>query len=256
MARHFVHLPLGVFFAAALTASAADPPPKAPAPAPPPVAAPDDVPKGEDYRQYFKKPQTTEDYWLATRYEVEVGRFDLAAGWLHALLEQPQANNMPPRKPTEEELVALEEKYGMAAFLELRNVDWSKDPKVAEQPKKDADELIKQVRDAVNKKLSDPTKIQLYVKNLNGDREEHDFALKELYRSGARVVPYLIDKLRSNDTPAEDRPALLDALRRLGPETLPPLYAALDSDIPALQLDILDVLRSAGRPAPCRTCGG
>ena len=39
---------------------------------------------------------------------------------------------------------------------------------------------------------------------------------------------------------------MLDALRRLGSETLPPLYAALDSDIPALQLDILDVLRKRG----------
>ena len=246
MARHFASVPLGVLFAAALTASAADPPAKAPAPAPPPATAPEEAPKGDDYRQYFKKPQTTEDYWLATRYEIEVGRFDLAARWLHSMLEQPQADNMPPKKPTEDELVALEEKYTMAAFLELRNVDWSNDPKLAETAKKDADDLINQVRDAVNKKLNDPVKIQLYVKNLNGDREEHDFALKALYRSGGRVVPYLIDELRSG--PLENRPALLDALRRLGPETLPPLYAVLDSDIPGLQLDILDVLRRRGAP--------
>ncbi len=252
MARHLhrMILPLGVLFAAALMASAADPPAKAP----PPAAAPDEAPRGDDYRQFFKKPQTTEDYWLALRYEIEVGRFDLAAGLLHSMLAQPQPDNMPPKKPTEEALLALEEKYGMAAFLELRNVDWSKDPKTAEQAKKDADELIQQIRDAVNKKLNDPAKIQLYVKNLNGDPEEHDFALKELYRGGARVVPYLLDALRS--APAEDRPAILDALRRLGSETLPPLYAALDSDIPPLQLDILDVLRSAGPAGPSPTCGG
>ena len=59
------------------------------------------------------------------------------------MLEQPQPDNMPAKKPTEEELLALEDKYGMAAFLDLRNVDWSKDPKAAEQPKKDADELIR-----------------------------------------------------------------------------------------------------------------
>ena len=66
-----------------------------------------------------------------------------------------------------------------------------------------------------------------------GDREEHDFALKELYRSGGLVVPYLIDELQS--APPEQRLTVLDALRRLGPETVPPLYAVLDSNIPALQ---------------------
>ena len=141
--------------------------------------------------------------------------------------------------------MALEEKYGMAAFLTLHTVpEWSDDPKIEEQARKDATQLIDLVRDAVKKKLSDPTRIQLFVKNLNGDREEHDFALKELYRSGGQVVPYIIDELRTR--PPEDRPQLLDALRRLGPETLPPLYAVLDSDIPTLQLDILDVLRKRG----------
>ncbi len=217
--------------------------PRAPAPAadPPAKAAPaaasgDDAHRGDDYRQFFKKPETTEEYWLALQYEIEVGRHDLASGLIHALLAKP---------PTEDELLALEDKYGMAAFLTLHTIPkWSDDPKIEEQARKDATQLIDLVREAVKKKLSDPKKIQLFVKNLNGEPEEHDFALKELYRSGGQVVPYIIDELRAG--PPEERPQLLDALRRLGPETLPPLYAVLDSNNPNLQLDVLDILRKRG----------
>ncbi len=231
MTRHFCYT-AGVFFLAALPAWADPPPmPQPPAQPQPPAAAPDDSHK-DDYRQFFKKPETTEEYWRALRYEIEVGRYDLASGLLHGLLA---------KMPTEDELLMLEDKYGMASFLELRTVDWSKDPAVKAQAAKDAGQLIDMVREAVKKKLNDPTKIQLYIKNLNGEREEHDFALGELGRSGAQVVPYLLGALQS--APPEDRPALLDALRRLGPEALPPLYAALDSDIPTLQLYVLDVLR-------------
>src|SRR5438067_307009 len=115
MPRHLLHTAV---FLAALTARAvaADPPPKAPAPPAPPLApappAADDSRKGDDYRQFFKKPETTEEYWLALQYEIDVGRFDLASGLLHSMLAQPQPP-MPPmpaatRAPTEDELVALE----------------------------------------------------------------------------------------------------------------------------------------------------
>ena len=207
----------------------------APATAPPPAPATDanSSRPGDEYRQFFKKPETTEDFWNALRYEIEVGRYDLAANLLHALLAKP---------PADEDLLQLHEKYGLSAFLALRQVPkWSDDPAIEKQGRKDAGQLIDLVREAIKKKRNDPERIKGYVKNLNGDREEHDFALKELYRSGGQVVPYLIEELQS--APPEQRPTLLDALRRLGPETLPPLYAVLDSDNPPLQLDVLEILR-------------
>ncbi len=223
---------VGLLFALTAPAPAADPPAKAA----PPAASADDARRGDDYRQFFKKPDTTDEYWTALEYEIDVGRLDLASGLLHALLA---------KSPTDEDLLALEDKYGMAAFLTLHTIPkWSDDPKIEAQARKDATQFIDLIRDAVKKKLSDPKRIQLFVKNLNGEPEERDFALKELYRSGGQVTPYVIDALRTG--PPEDRPQLLDALRRLGPETLPPLYAVLDSNIPSLQLDILDVLRKRG----------
>ena len=223
---------VAVLFAFTAPAPTAEPPAKAAAPA----ASADDAHRGDDYRQFFKKPETTEEYWLALQYEIEVGRLDLASGLLHALLAKP---------PTEDELLALEDKYGMAAFLTLHTIPkWSDDPNIEAQARKDASQLIDLVRAAVKKKLSDPVQIKLFVKNLSGEPDEHDFALKELYRRGAQVVPYIIDELQTG--PPEERPQLLDALRRLGPETLPPLYAVLDSNNPNLQLDILDILRKRG----------
>jgi len=230
--RNYWHISLGVLFLAALPASAADPPAQAPAqPPPPPAAAPAEPNKGDEYRQYFKKPETTEDYWLALRYEIDVGRYDLAAALLHQLLA---------KQPAADDLSRLEEKYGMAAFYELRTVDWPKDKAVHDQAKQDVDQLIKLVQAGTKKFLADPEKLKLYVANLNGDREEQSFALEQLDRAGAQAAPYLIDALRTGRS--EDRPAVVDALQRLNREALPPLYAALDSDITGLQLDILDVL--------------
>jgi CheY-like chemotaxis protein len=243
MIRAFVRCGVGVGLLAVLLARvpAADPPKKEPPPAPPaapPPAKDEGDPFAKDYRKFFKEPKTTEDYWTAIQFEIELGKYDLAAKLLRALLEK--------QKPTDDELVKLEEKDGMAAFLKLRTIpQWSDDPKADEQAKKDVSALIQQVRDAVKKKLTDPERLKLYVKNLNGSPEESEFALRELYRSGPEVVPYLVERLQ--DAKGGERANLLDALRRLArnKEVLPPLYAALDIDDPLLQADLIDVFRRA-----------
>jgi hypothetical protein len=188
---------------------------------------------GDDYRQYFKKPETPADFWGALQFESEVGRYDLAAGYLRGLLA---------RNPTDKELFDLESKEGMAAFLRLRNVPkWSDDAKVDAQAKKDVDELIGRVSNAVRSTLNDPARIKRYVQNLTAGPEEYAYAIKELYRSGAGAVPFLLEELR-NATGA-DRFTLLKALRKLGPDTLAPLAAALDSNDAQLKVDLLGVFK-------------
>src|SRR5439155_5314148 len=53
--------------------------------------APSAVP-GEDYREFFKKPETPIEFWEAMRFEIEVGKFDLAAGLLKGLVAKKPAD--------------------------------------------------------------------------------------------------------------------------------------------------------------------
>jgi CheY-like chemotaxis protein len=220
----------GLLTAAALTPAAAQPgkePPKKP-------AEPKPGETGPDYREFFKKPTNAAEFWNAIGFELEVGRYDLAAGHIHALLDY---------KPTDAELVKLADQVGVAAFLRLRNtLKWFDDPKANQRAVNDVDALIKRVTGAVQRVRGDPKRIQELIQTLLASPEEYAYAFKELYRSGAVVVPYLLDAL-STAQPAE-RATLLKALRDLGPDTLPPIVAALDSNDAGLQLDLLDVLRS------------
>jgi CheY-like chemotaxis protein len=227
MARHFLRLGLvlGLAFVAFAAAPAQEKGP--PKNQPPPRF-------DEDYRQFFKKPQTVQEFWDALQFEIEVGRYDLAAGHLHALLA---------KKPGDQELIDLHDKYGMAAFLRLRNIrNWSDNAAANAQAKKDVDEFIQRVTTAVQKKLSDPKRIELFVRNLSASPEERAYALRELYRSGAQVIPYLIDALRKAE--GADKLPILRALQSLvRPETVPPLVAALDSNEPELQIDLIDIFQ-------------
>ena len=120
-------VPLGVLFAACRLRPPPIPPAKAAAAGRRPPTKRTAATNIASSSRSRRPPKTTGS---PCQYEIEVGRFDLAAGLLHSLLAKPQPDNMPPKKPTEEELLALEDKYGMAAFLALRNVEWSEDPKM------------------------------------------------------------------------------------------------------------------------------
>lgn len=214
---------------------------RAPAPSP---AQPRPEPGGneEDYRRFFKKPTNAVEYWNALQFEIDIGKFDLAAAHLRGLLAY---------KPSDEELVKLADQVGVAAFLRLRNMQkWSDDPKVNQEAIKNVDELIKRVTDAVKKVRGDPVRIQGFIANLNASPEESAYALRELNRSGAVVVPYLIDALRKANL--DQRVRLLEALGRLGPNTIEPMIAALDSNDAELQVDLIRIFmrRNASEVVP------
>ena len=69
--------------------------------------------RDENYRQFFRQPESVEDYWRAMTFELEVGRPDLAARHLQGLMA---------KNPTEAELVELEEEQGMTNILRLRYI--------------------------------------------------------------------------------------------------------------------------------------
>jgi CheY-like chemotaxis protein len=210
----------------------------------------EDVPKkdeptkpGDEYRFFFKPPKTTLDFWKAMQFEIDVGRFELAAKHLHALLD---------KKPADQDLLAIEEKEGLSAFLKLRNIvndddprKWGDDKTIVTQARKDVEELIAQVSSALKRQLSDPERIGKFIRNLSASEEERDYAVKELYRSGSLAVPYLVDAYRTGATPDERAP-IIYALARMGKDAVPPMLAALDSDDPQLQVEFIDLLERRG----------
>ena len=231
----------------------------------------------DEYRQFFKKPQTVLEFWSAMQFELEVGRTDLAAAHLRGLMAL---------KPSATDLFKLGDTVGMAPILRLRNIrPWVPVPRYDEkglldeiarldkehaeperiakaradvkrkkayedavqlnrQANQDVEDLINQTSAAVRKVLNDPQRIKRYVANLTASPEEKAYALKELYRSGGAVAPYLLDAWKAAG-PAE-RPTILEAMRRLGPDILPGLAAALDSDDTGLKLDLIHLFRQRG----------
>jgi CheY-like chemotaxis protein len=204
-------------------------------------------------RELFKKPETTAEYWDSIQFELGVGRYDLAAGRLHGLLQY---------KPSDADLVRLADEHGIAAFLKLRNIPKWYDPphlpddatseqkdkalketaRLNKRARDDVEALIQRVTEAVKIVRGDPKRIELFIGNLLASPEERAYALKELSKSGPVAVPYMIKAIR-RQTELTPRQQLVDALRQLGPDTLRPILAALDSNDKDLILDIINICR-------------
>lgn len=169
--------------------------------------------------QRLEKPQTPAEWWRAVNFELNTGKYDSAAFYLKGLLA---AN------PTEQDLLDLEAKHGMAAFLQLRNVaTWSADAKLQDEARKNSEELIKRLNGALEKSLGDNARIAKYIGNLSGTDEERIFAIRELQRSGMRALPGIGAALRGNPDPAA-RAAILNVIPFLPEESVTPLLASLD----------------------------
>lgn len=230
MYSRLLHIALAIFLVIAVLAPSAAQDRGRPGAAPPARRGGDDQ---DDYRRFFKRPTNTAEFWKAMQFEIDVGKYDLAAVHLHNLLQF---------KPPDADLVKLADEVGVAAFLRLRNIrTWSDDPKVNQEALANVEQLIQRVTQAVNQVRRDPVRIQGYIKNLTASPEENGYALKELAKSGSAAVPYLVDALRQAD--AEERVRYLAALERLGPNTIEPLTAGLDSNIPRLQVDLIRIFR-------------
>lgn len=233
MYSRLLHLGLSLLVLSAFLSSSAaqdKEKPEKPGAPPPQKRLTDDE---DDYRRLFKRPTNTAEYWKAMQFEIDVGKYDLAAIHLRNLINF---------KPPDADLVKLADEAGVAAFLRLRNIrTWSEDPKANKEALDNVEKLIERVTEAVTKVRRDPIRIQAYIKNLVASPEENAYALKELARSGAFAVPYLIDALGQAN--AEERVRYLAALEQLGPSTLEPMVAALDSNNPRLQVELIRIFR-------------
>ncbi|MBI2808886.1 MAG: hypothetical protein HYX68_28220 [Planctomycetes bacterium] len=206
----------------------------------------------EEYRVFFKKPETAIEYWSAIKFEMELGKFDLAALHLKRMLNKDPQVKGPDADALDKALVKLEEAEGTSAFLRLQNVrptDWSNDTLFRKEAVANVDTLIDRVTTAVEKHLSDPARIKKYIARLNAPTpEERAYAYVQVARSRERAIPYLIEELRTkSDKPIF--PRLRETMLRMGPETVPvyleAFKAANDKDYSGvdLRLTLLDLVK-------------
>jgi CheY-like chemotaxis protein len=204
--------------------------------------------KAEDeYRLMFRRPETIPEFWTAITFEIDLGKYDIAALLLKQMLEKE------PAAETDKELVRIEEARGLATFLRLRRIrQWSKHPLLQKEAETNVENLIARVTGALEKHLADPQRIGKFIKNLDAPTvEERAYAFQQLNRSRDRAVPYLVEALRSTfGTPLNQK--IRDALIRLDGDVVPPLIAALtardakDAQDIDLRVALLGILKTRG----------
>lgn len=197
-----------------------------------------------DPRRYFTTPRTAPEFWRALRFEIEIGKFDVAAEYLRGFLA---------KNPTDEELLQIEAKEGMNAFLRLLTIPrWSADPKLNAEAQKNAHELVSRVNTVVRKQLGDPKRIAKFIQNLRGDEEQRTYAIGELRKSGALAVPALIAEMVRTLKDPDEHQDVVSALPFLSADAAPALIAALDVNNATIRTELIDLFirKSETRAVP------
>ena len=198
----------------------------------------------EEYRIFFRRPTTVPQFWAAIKFEMNVGKFDLAALHLKMLLQKE------PAADVDKELLKIEDAQGLASFVRLQTVrKWSDNRAFQQEAEKNAKTLIDRVTKALDKYLGNADRLNLFIKNLEAPTiEERLFALAQLQRSRERAVPYLVASLRTSvGTPLHDR--VVEALLKLDAESITPLFEVLkaadakDARDLDVRLTVLDIAK-------------
>jgi hypothetical protein len=199
----------------------------------------------EEYRLYFKRPEKVAEFWAAVRFEIGLGKFDLAALHLKRLLGKE------PKEEVDKELLKIEEVQGLSAFLKFQTIKkWSDVPNFQKEAEKNVDLLIQRVTAALDKHLSDPVRINKFIQNLNAETvEERAYAFVQLDRSRARAASYLIHTLKQTRQSDALYGRIVEAMIRLNREVVPAFLEVLkarnlkDAQAPELRLTLMDILR-------------
>ncbi len=195
-----------------------------------------------EYRRYFKRPEKAREFWAAIKFEISVGKFDLAALHLKHLLQLPA-------EEADKELVKIQEVEGFSNFLLLQTVrQWSDHPPYQAEAEKNVNILLERMATALERNLSDPARLHAFIKGLDSPSAEvQAYAFAQINRSRDRAAPYLVQALEAN---IEKPRAIQDALTRLDPEVIAPILEVLVAKSPVDAADlgvrnvILDVVRA------------
>ncbi len=155
----------------------------------------------------------------------------------HAFAARPLIEQMVVDQLDDQQLAALERRFGAATILELGS-------EAELQPL--AHELALQILAAAKREASDPQKLAALVDQLRLDSlGQQRAAIIELRRAGPDAVLPLL-RVLSDPQAAEDHDRILLGLRSLGDNAIGPLTATLDAPDAALRVAALRTLGSLG----------
>lgn len=194
----------------------------APAAAQPPAEEKDPDPVVQEIRD-MRLSRPDQLVW-AVQTVLRINRPDEARRYLNQLLET---------NPSSEILVQLHERFRSALFLELvRRSDIQPEGKT----------LGEAVLKAAHEAFRDPDRLAGFVKDLgSSDPAVRRAALVDLKRGGSAAIVVLIGVLADGERAAEHA-AVRDALVRLGPASIEPLVAALQSGDSSLRTQAIAAL--------------
>ncbi len=216
----------------------------------------------DEYRRFFNRPKTIPQFWAAMKFEMDTGKFDLAALHLKLMLDEIGKEFDPDQKKFDEKikkknneaLAKIEEAHGLFSFLRLQTVPlWSKNAAIERDAKANVQVLIDRVTQALDDYLGDPERIHKFIKNLDARTvEERTFAFAKLQRAKERAVPYLVQALRTNKVGSTQHARVREAMVALDREIVPPLLevfkARTEQDFASvdLRVTLLDIMQRRG----------
>lgn len=173
------------------------------------------------------EPTTNDELLEAVTLMANLGRFDLARGYLERLLKEELAD---------EDLLALRDRFGTVELFRLSRI-----PELLPL----SQQLLDQVNSASRRNATDPARIDRVLQDLDKSPRERDFAILEFRNIGIQATPRLLQHLGDPQTD-QDRDRLVFILTRMGNQILPAMIGAIDADDVLMKTGVIEVIGLIG----------
>lgn len=173
------------------------------------------------------EPETPVEIFQAALTMVDLGSFDLARQYLDLLLS---------KKPTDDQLLEIREKFNSATLLRLAN---SRDLRPASET------LLNAVNAATKRRSTDPKFIDGLISDLLASAIKRRVAIQELQNLGPDILPQLIARWQE-ESDGSNKDWFQYAILRMGNPAVPALLGALSTPNEPVKTMVIDTLGRLG----------
>jgi CheY-like chemotaxis protein len=207
----------------------------------------------EEYRIFFKEPKTVLEYWAAMKFEMQVGKFDIAAYHLDKLNQLVELKNKGAQEDEllkleeNKQLLQIEEVEGLNTLLKLKLIkQWSKNHELQDEAVKNVEVLIDRTMVLLEKHLGSAARLSGFIDSLSDKVPEiRNYAYYQIKRAKHRATPLLVEALRSG----KNTEIIKQTMLKLDDDIIPPLLEVLkarnkgDAEDKDLRLALLHIIK-------------